>query len=256
MFIEHDGAQFFAVSFGSGPRTLVGIGGWTGSWEVWTDVFGILSHSWRTVGIDHRGTGATTAATKDVTIDQMAADLLAVLDKMEIAQCVLAAESSGAAVALTAVQQQPERFQGLVLSGGLYFQPKTEQLPPFLLALQADYETAVHQFITNCLPETDSKAMHQWAKKILMRASQSAAIDLFRATLGLDLRAFVSQIHLPTLILHGEADRIVPLASSQWLAGQIPQSQLHILPGAGHAPMMTFPQEIADSVNRYFASIP
>ncbi|MCA9923360.1 MAG: alpha/beta hydrolase, partial [Anaerolineales bacterium] len=117
MFVNVNDAQFFALSFGRGRRTLVGIGGWTGSWEVWADVFSILSRSWRTVGIDHRGTGATLAPTAGVTFDQMAADLLAVLDKMNIEQCVLVAESSGAATALTAVAQQPDRFQGLALSG-------------------------------------------------------------------------------------------------------------------------------------------
>ena len=253
MFVTVDASQFFVVSFGGGPRTLVGVGGWTGSWEVWADVFGILSRSWRTVGIDHRGTGATLAETNGVTFPQMADDLLAVLDQLGIDQCVLAAESSGAATALTAVAQQPERFQGLVLSGGLYFQPPTDGEPPFLQALQADYETAVSQFVTNCLPETDSSAMHEWARKILLRASQPAAIDLFKATSGLDLRPLLPQIPLPTLLLHGDDDRILPLASSQWLAGQLPQSKLHVLPGAGHAPMMTFPQEVAAAIEAFFS---
>ncbi len=252
MFIEHDKAQFFAVSFGSSTRTVVGIGGWTGSWEVWADVFGYLSQRWRTVGIDHRGTGATTASTAKITIAQMAVDLLAVLDAMEIDKCVLAAESAGTAVALTAAHQWPERFTGLVLSGGLYYRPPADTADPFLLALQRDYESAVQYFITNCLPETDSQAMHQWAAKILMRATQTAAVDLYSATLALDLRPIVSHIDQPTLILHGDADRIVPVDSSRWLAGQMPQNHLHILPGAGHAPMMTFPREVATAINRYF----
>lgn len=254
MFVQVDGSQFFVVSFGQGPRTLVGIGGWTGSWEVWADVFGTLSQGWRTVGIDHRGTGATLAGTAGVTFAQMAADLLAVLDQLGIEECVLAAESSGAATALTAVSQQPDRFQGLVLSGGLYFQPPAKEPPPFLLGLQAAYETAVDQFIHTALPETNDPAMHAWARKILLRADQTAAVDLYKLTLGLDLRPLLPKIKLPTLLLHGDADRILPLASSQWLASQLPQSELLVLPGAGHAPMMTFPQEIAAAVNRFFAA--
>jgi 3-oxoadipate enol-lactonase len=252
MFIQHDNARFFAVSFGSGMHTLVGIGGWTGSWEVWVDVFGTLSQSWRTIGIDHRGTGATTAETDGVSIGQMADDLLVVLDAMGIEQCVLAAESSGTAVALTAAHQHAERFQGLVLSGGLYYRPQSEKPDSFLLALQRDYETAVHRFITNCLPETNDPAMHQWANKILLRATQSAAIDLYNATLNLDLRPILRQINQPTLILHGDADHILPANSSRWLAAQLPHNHLHILPGAGHAPMMTFPQEVAKVINHYF----
>jgi pimeloyl-ACP methyl ester carboxylesterase len=254
MFIRHDGAQFFTVSFGTGSRTLVGIGGWTGSWEVWADVFGILSQSWRTVGFDHRGTGATLASTEKVTIAQMATDLLAVLEKMGIKHCVLAAESSGAAVALTAAQQQPKRFQGLVLSGGLYYRPKTATPDPFLLALQEDYETALDHFVTNCLPETDNPAIHQWGKRVL-ESTQTAAIDLYTATLDLDLGPLLPQISQPILILHGDADRIVPVDSSRWLATQISQSELYILPGAGHAPMMTFPQEVAEAINDYIASL-
>lgn len=114
MFIQHDNGDFFTLAFGSGSRTLVGIGGWTGSWEVWADVFAILSQSWRVVGIDHRGTGATTASTESVTIAQMAADLLAILDVMEIENCVLAAESAGTAVALTAKFVSPKRLAGSV----------------------------------------------------------------------------------------------------------------------------------------------
>lgn len=84
MFIQHNDGNFFTVSFGAGARTIVGIGGWTGSWEVWADVFGLLSSSWRTVGIDQRGTGSTLAATAGATIEQMAEDLLGVLDKLGI----------------------------------------------------------------------------------------------------------------------------------------------------------------------------
>lgn len=94
-------------------------------------MFGTLSQTWRTVGIDHRGTGATVASTENVTVAQMADDLLAVLDAMEIEDCVLAAESSGVAVALTAAQQQPERFTGLVLSGGCIFDHRPMRLMPF-----------------------------------------------------------------------------------------------------------------------------
>lgn len=252
MFVEVDGAQFFVVSFGCGPRTLVGIGGWTGSWEVWADVFGVLGQNWRTVGIDHRGTGATLAETSGVTFAQMADDLLAVLDQLGIEQCVLAAESSGAATALTAVAQQPERFTGLVLSGGLYFQPSANEPSPFLLGLQAAYETTVDQFIRASLPETNDPALLAWARKILLRADQTAAVDLYKLTLGLDLRPLLPQITLPTLLLHGDADRILPLASSQWLASQLAQGQLYTLPGAGHAPMLTFPQEVAAAIEGFF----
>lgn len=255
MFIQLNDAQFFTVSFGSAPRTLVAIGGWTGSWEVWADVFSHLSPTWRTIGIDHRGAGATIAPTANITVADMTADLLAVLDSLGIERCVLAAESAGAAVALSAAHQQPERFQGLALSGGLYYRPPSREQQAFLAGLRQDYEATVDYFIDNCLPETDDPAIYQWARKILLRASQTAAIDLYQSTTGLDLRQIVSRITTPTLIIHGSADRILPVESSHWLAAQMPHNRLQIIHNAGHAPMMTYPQDIAGAINDYFSDI-
>jgi pimeloyl-ACP methyl ester carboxylesterase len=182
----------------------------------------------------------------------MTADLMAVLDSLGIEKCVLAAESSGGAVALSAVHQQPERFEGLVLSGGLYYRPASDDPRPFLAALETEYESAVSYFVTNCFPETKDEAIHAWGKKILMRASQQAAIDLYKCTIGLDLRPIVGQIEVPTLMFHGDADRILPVDSSRWLASQMPDCHLEILPGAGHAPMMTFPGRMAEAIQSFF----
>ena len=70
---------------------------------------------------------------------------------------------------------------------------------------------------------------------------------------GVDLRRQVSQLGLPTLILHGDQDTLVPLSDSEWLASQIPQSHLHVVTGAGHVPTVTRPLEVAEAINRYFA---
>jgi len=252
MFIQHRDAQIFTVSFGKGSHTLVALGGWTGSWEVWTDVFSVLSEEWHTIGFDHRGTGATIAPPESINVENMVADLFAVLDELGIERCVLAAESSGGAVALSAALQQPQRFEGLVLAAGLYYRPIPEAPSPFVQGLRAQYEATVSQFVEWCMPEPDNTAVHRWGKQILMRASQEAAIRLYECMDGIDLRSQVSQITMPTLLIHGDADVILPLESSRWLAANLPNGRLEIIAGAGHAPMMTFPQEVATTIDAYF----
>ena len=54
------------------------------------------------------------------------------------------------------------------------------------------------------------------------------------------------------MILHGTADIIQPMQASEWLATQIPQSHLHLLPGVGHVPTMTRPQDVVRAINEYF----
>lgn len=252
MYIQNGDVQLFTVDFGRGPQTLLALGGWTGSWEVWADVFSSLSHDWRTVGFDHRGTGATIAAPESISLQSMVSDVFAVMDSLEIDECVLAAESSGGAVALMAALQQPQRFKGLVLAAGVYYRPLAGEPSPFEVGLQEDYQATVEQFVDWCVPEPNSDTIRHWGRQILLQATQESAIKLYNCIDGLDLRGEVGNIVQPALLIHGDADGIQPLEASKWLVEHLPQGQLHIIPGAGHAPMMTFPNEIAKVIRETF----
>jgi pimeloyl-ACP methyl ester carboxylesterase len=70
-----------------------------GSWELWIEPFGLLSQSWRTVAYDHRGSGANLAPVESISQAALVSDVFGVMDALGIAQCVIAAESAGAAVA-------------------------------------------------------------------------------------------------------------------------------------------------------------
>ena len=59
---------------------------------------------------------------------------------------------------------------------------------------------------------------------------------------------------MPTLIIHGDADALVPLADAEWLAGRLPQARLHIVRGGGHVPTVTRPVEVAAAIDAYFRS--
>ena|ERR1039458_54557 len=100
MFLKLDDAELFVSSFGKGPDTLVAHGGWVGSGELWHQPFEILSRSWRTITYDHRGTGATVNHSQAITFELLVQDLFKVLGALSVDRCVLAAESSGACIAL------------------------------------------------------------------------------------------------------------------------------------------------------------
>lgn len=253
MFIRHADAEFFAVAFGSGPRTLFAQGGWIGSWELWAEPFATLSQTWRTIAYDHRGTGATVATPESITMEVLVADVFAVLDALDVSTCVLAAESAGAAVAIQAALQQPQRFDGLVLVDGLIHRAIPDGPDPFAENLKADFNATIAGFVDACVPEPDSAAIRRWGRQILSRASSQSALRLLECMYGLDLRPQVSQLKQPTLIVHGEEDALVPLSDSVWLAAQIPQSHLHVVRGAGHVPTITRPREVAEAINRTFA---
>ncbi len=252
MFIERPDAQLYSVAFGNSPRTLLAIGGWAGSWEVWTDTLADLSSTWRTVAYDHRGAGATACAVDSITLDNLVSDLFAVMDAYQIERCVLAAESAGALTALLAALEQPDRIQGLVLVDGLYYQP-ADPHAPFLLGLKTQFEATIGAFVDNCVTEANGAIWRRWGRQILMRSEPAAAVRLYELAQSVDLRSRLRAITMPTLILHGRDDRILPLASSEWLATQLPNCHLEIIDGAGHVPCVTRPQIVSAAIDRYFA---
>lgn len=253
MFISRPDAQLYAVSFGAAPQTILALGGWIGSWELWTEPFSLLSPFWHTIAYDHRGSGATLASPESITCTSLVEDLFAVLDSFAVDHCVLAAESAGAVTALQAVLQQPERFRGLVIVDGLYHRERPRGGgDPFVAALQADFHATLDQFVDACVVEANSEALRRWGRQIVGRSTPEAAIRLYESMYDVDLRPQLAQITLPTLIIHGEQDRIVPVSVAQELAAQLPNNQLILLPGAGHVPTITQPQAITNAINAFF----
>ena len=255
MFIPHNSAQLYTVEFGGGPRTILAHGGWTGSWELWAGPFNQLSRSWRTVAYDHRGTGATIAAVDSISVQSMLDDLFAVMDKMDIDKCVLAAESAGGIVAVTAVLQQPQRFDGLVLVDALLHNADDGSDAAFIQGLKTNFPATIGGFADACVPESEpnSAEIRSWGRKILARATPESAIRLLECTHDVDVRPRLAEIDVPTLVIHGDCDALVPVSDSEYMASQIPRSYLHIVKGAGHVPTMTRPNDVADIINQYFS---
>ncbi len=255
MFIQNGDAQLYTVEFGSGPRTILSHGGWTGSWELWTEPFAHLSRTWRTVAYDHRGSGVTFSPVESITMENMVSDIFAVMDKMGIEKCVLAGESAGGMVVTNAALQQPHRFEGLVLVDAMLHNEagKNEN---FIRGLKANYQMACAGFVDACVPEDEpnAKEIRSWGRKILARAASDSAIRLLEYSQGIDLRPSISSIQIPTLIFHGTQDVIIPQSASDYAASQIPNSKLHLFQGAGHVPTMTHPHELADEINTFFSS--
>ena len=253
MFIKSQDADLFVTSFGSGSRTIVAHGGWVGSGELWQQPFEALSRHWRTVTYDHRGTGATVNRAQAITFELLVTDLFRVLDTLDIRSCVLAGESSGACIVLEAALRQPRRFSGLVLVDGRYQGGKSAGATRFIEGCKANFEATMDMFVNACASEVDCAAERHWGKQIVMRSSGPAAIQLKECLEPVQLEDRISQIQIPTLLIHGRRDVITPLASSEALAQQIPTNKLVIIEDAGHVPTLTRPAQVVSAIEEYFA---
>ena len=254
MFLDVNGVRLHAVVFGDGPRALVATGGWTGSWEVWEEPIALLTASgWRCIAYDHRGSGESPVDPALITVNAMIDDVAGILDSLGVDQCVLAGESQGGAIAQYAAARNPSRFSGLVLASPAPT-GRSAGGGGFADACRADYPAAVDGFVARCFPEQGIEHVKRWARNILLRAEPEQAariIEMWRDEDVPDVDP--RQIDIPTLILHGTADAIVPIERSRSLVKLLPNAELVEFDGSGHVPTMTRPHEVADAIRRRFS---
>jgi pimeloyl-ACP methyl ester carboxylesterase len=62
-------------------------------------------------------------------------------------------------------------------------------------------------------------------------------------------------INCPALVIHGEDDKMIPIAQARFLAASIPNARLEIVPKAGHMVMLENPKVVSDKITEFFAAI-
>lgn len=245
MFVRDGETVLHTVAFGPGPHTVLALNGWSSSWEAWQPTFEVLSTDTRCISYDTRGTGNSPFPAEGLSLDVLVDDVFRVLDAHGVERAVLAGESLGGFVALNAVLRDPSRFSGLVTVGA---PPAVDPAAtgPLVAGARSDYAATIEFFVTLCFNEPGCEHLHPWGRSLFLSAPGEVAARLFEVCHGTvpDLAA----IGVPTVVVHGDADLVVPITAGRHLAATIPGARLVELPGAGHAPTVTFPHEVAAAI--------
>lgn len=258
MFHHIGNRRVHSLSFGSGPRTLVGVAGSFASWEIWSPVFELLSPTWRVVGFDHDGVGQSKVPVEAISHDAHVETLLSVLDAQGVDRCVVAGDSANAAVAVDAVLREPSRFDGLVIANGHVWGFDRPEVRQFVDALRTRFEPTVDFFVNLVFPEADSEHLKRWLRDIIIRTGAESAARILEVNFDVDLRSRLSEISVPTLIVHGALDSINPdaLAEANQLARLIPGARLELIDDAGHLPLLSRPSVVAGMLDSFLSATP
>jgi len=114
-------------------------------------------------------------------------------------------------------------------------------LESFTTAVAADPLAALRRFAA-LLNQGDDRARELTRQLTALTAPDTATLTAGLAELrDTDLRKSVTAVRLPTLVVHGEHDALMPLAAGRWLAEHLPAARLEIFAGAAHAPFLSQP---------------
>ena len=210
-----NGVELYYEIHGTGPALLLvpGLGADT---RLFGGVIGPLATTHRVIVFDPRGAGRSEKPPGPYTIDQMADDALGLLDLLELGRLVVVGYSMGGRIALSLALNHSERVRGLVLAATSANTSATRVLTRRWLALE----------VLSRLP-TPGDRQPRWAWECQRKASASY-----------DAASRLGEIAVPTLILHGRHDHMVPLAQAQEMHHAISGSSLTVVPG-GHISLVT-----------------
>ncbi len=224
------------------PVVLVqGLG--TGRW-MWRRQREALADEYRVVLPDNRGTGRSDAPDGPYTIPQMAADLEAVLADAGIDRAHVVGASMGGMIAQRyAVEYDRAAGLGLLCTthGGPDAVPVPEETRAEMFAEPEDADERerikrrMRPSVSDSLYE-DRPALVEW---IVDRRLEQNADDAAREAQAAGVMAFdasdeLEELELPTLVLHGDADRVVPVENARLLDEGLPESRLELLEGGHH----------------------
>ncbi|HYN40966.1 MAG TPA: alpha/beta fold hydrolase [Thermoanaerobaculia bacterium] len=219
-----------------------------------------LAREFRVVVLDNRGAGESTAPLRPFGIGDLADDAAAVLEAAGVGPAFVFGISMGGMIALELALRHPGRVRALALgatfAGWRASRKATAAVMAELVAGGFLSRLGAHSLIARALvspafSRDDLARFSTWVEgtgrvgpRVL--AQQLAAVTAWDAT------ARLAQIRVPTLVLTGDADRLVPLENSRCLAEAIPGARLVMLPGAGHCfPLERF-EETARELTAFF----
>ena len=259
------GTRGFRVHYqdgGEGPP-LVLLNGWMVSSYFWPRPWlDRLERSFRVLRVDHRGTGHSELPDGPFTLDDMAADALGVLDELGLERAHFMGVSMGGIITQQIALTRPERVLALVFCSTTPGGGHAETDPDFAAAL-AEGAGSRDTMMRSVLPLVAAPGFFEGSPDSLMElavAWQAAptSFEVMGQQLGAcaaaDFLGRLREIEAPTLVLHGDQDRLLPVDNGRLIAGAIPGARLEVLPGTGH--MLTWEApETAELVASFLESV-
>jgi pimeloyl-ACP methyl ester carboxylesterase len=222
---------------------------------IYQPLLDLLCHEFRIITTDPRGAGGSDPLPPVYTLRDHVEDTRAVIEGAGDRPVVFVGMSRAAALGVVLATTYPHLVEKLVLIGTPPAPSATPDCPGIdqefwqqvVGMIEAgDYARAIPFFWAREFSDPDSRDL----VTTFVQASLEMPRQVFKVFFtapdpGRDIRHLLPAVRVPTLVLHGEEDRIVPVQAGRWVARQIPGAEFYAFKGCGHMPAFTAPAEFA-----------
>ena len=226
--------------------------------DLWRPQLERAPRGWRLLAPDLRGFGHRVPP-MSASMDEMAADVEAFLDAMEIEKAVIGGLSMGGYVTMALYRRAPARFTGMLLANTRSGQDSEEgraARDAMIALVHAEGPPAVaDQMLPKLLGATSLRARPQLAMLVRRLIEGNSPDGIAAAIAGLrdrpDSTATLQQVSVPAIVITGEEDAIIPVSESEAMAAALTRSQLVILPAAGHLSNLEVPDDFSEALGTF-----
>jgi 3-oxoadipate enol-lactonase len=264
-YCESNNIRLYHQLAGDGPNLLLvsGLGGGTWSWFGQVPYF---ARHYRVITADNRGAGRSGMPPGPYRIDQFAVDLLGLLDHLQVARTFVLGLSMGGMIAQELALMAGDRIDALVLGcthcgGSQRISPNPEILARFVnnegLSIEQIVDKNLPFFFSAHFLEAHPEKVEPYRQAQLTAPLQPphafhGQVDAIQ-TFGCCDR--LGQLAIPTRVVTGTADMLVPPANATTLARLIPGARLTEIPGAGHALHVECRDELNGLAHEFFSTV-
>jgi pimeloyl-ACP methyl ester carboxylesterase len=239
-FAPINNVKIWYASYGQGPVVIL-LHGAMGNSNYWGKIIPELAKNCRVIVMDSRGQGRSTSDSQLYSYDLMAADVLGLMDYLNIKQAAIVGWSDGAIIGLTIAIHHPQRLTKLFAFGA-------NSTPA---ALNLDSNNPVEKIIAS-RSDAEYKALSKTPDDLTNTATR---IDKMMATQPNFTKAQLNSIKVPTWIVDGDHDEVIKREDIEYMAAQITNAGLLIQPMVSHFSPLQDPEQFVNDVLHFLKSV-
>jgi pimeloyl-ACP methyl ester carboxylesterase len=242
-----DGVQIRYRAEGSGDTALVFVHCWSCDGGYWKNQVPYFSSSYRVVTLDLAGHGTSGAGRRSWTIDAYAADVKAVVEKLDLEKVVLIGHSMSGPIIVEAALKLPDRVVALIPVDTLHDlseKPDPRGMDGILKSLRTDFRKGATDLVRQLFPATADPALVDEVARDIASAPPEVAIATFESLARYDIRPALERLRVPIRCINGDKwpTRIEESRKVY------PRFDAVILPGVGHFPMLEAPKQFNEKL--------
>lgn len=218
--------------------------------HLWDEVVPLLEDTFDLIIPDLRGFGESSMGDSPDDLDTYASDIAGLLDYLGIQQAAIAGHSMGGYIALAFVRLYPERVRGLGLVASQVLADTPERREGRYKSAADVAENGIGSVVDTMTTKfTPDERLQAYARQSMERQPPAAYTAALRAMAERrDSTPLLSTFNFPVVIVHGDADALVPIDRAREVKEALPQAHLVEIRGAGHMPMMEDREKTAQAL--------